>query len=196
MIGLGLLAGCRNDAAPQAPLTRVKAVTTEIVDYTPSITLTGVIEARIKTDLSFRINGKISERIANVGDHVVKGQVLAKLDPDEQNEEIVSAKAGVASAEALVQQTSAAFIRQKDLLSRGNTTRRDYDQAEADLRSAQAQRHQAQSDLRLAEDQLSYTELRAEADGIITAQNAEVGQVVAQAQTIFVAMPQRTAFGR
>ena len=57
MIGLGVLAGCRNDAAPQAPLTRVKAVTTEIVDYTPSITLTGVIEARTKTDLSFRING-------------------------------------------------------------------------------------------------------------------------------------------
>ncbi len=186
MIGLGLLAGCRNDTAPQAPLTRVKAVTTEIVDYTPSITLTGVIEARIKTDLSFRINGKISERIANVGDHVVQGQVLARLDPDEQNEEIVSAKAGVASADALVQQTSAAFTRQKDLLSRGNTTRRDYDQAEADLRSAQAQLHQAQSDLKLAEDQLSYTELSAEADGIIAAQNAEVGQVVAQAQTIFV----------
>jgi RND family efflux transporter MFP subunit len=186
VICLGLLAGCRNDAAPSAPLTRVKAVTTEIVDFTPSITLTGVIEARIKTDLSFRISGKISERIANVGDHVVNGQVLAKLDPDEQNEEIVSAKAGVASAEALVQQTTAAFTRQKDLLGRGNTTRRDYDQAEADQRSAQAQLNQAHSDLKLAEDQLSYTELRAEADGIVTSQNAEVGQVVAQAQTIFV----------
>jgi RND family efflux transporter MFP subunit len=186
LVGLGLLAGCRNDSPPEAPLTRVKAVTTEIVDVTPSITLTGVIEARIKTDLSFRINGKISERIANVGDHVVTGQVLAKLDPDEQNEEIVSAKAGVASAEALVQQTTLAFNRQKDLLGRGNTTRRDYDQAEADLRSAHAQLSQAQSDLKLAEDQLSYTELRAEADGIITAQKAEVGQVVAQAQTVFV----------
>ena len=73
MVCLGLLAGCRNDAAPPAPLTRVKAVTAEIVDFTPSITLTGVIEARTRTDLSFRINGKISERIANVGDHVVHG---------------------------------------------------------------------------------------------------------------------------
>ena len=112
--------------------------------------------------------------------------MLAKLDPADQNQEVVSAKASVASAEALVQQTTAAFTRQKDLLGRGNTTRRDYDQAEADLRSAQAQLNQAQSDLKLAEDQLSYTELRAEADGIITAQKAEVGQVVAQAQTIFV----------
>ena len=184
-ICLGLLAACRNEPAPQAPLTRVNAVTTEIVDFTPSITLTGVIEARVKTDLSFRINGKISERIANVGDHVAKGQVLAKLDPNEQQEEVVSAKASVASAEALVRQTSAAFERQKELLTRGNTTRRDYDQAEADQRSAQAQLSQAQSDLKLAEDQLSYTELRAEADGIITAQLAEVGQVVAQAQAVF-----------
>ena len=182
---LGLLAACRNEAAPQAPLTRVKAVTAEIVDFTPSMTLTGVIEARTRTDLSFRINGKISERIANVGDHVVKGQILARLDPDEQQEEVVSARASVGSAEALVRQTSVAFERQKDLLTRGNTTRRDYDQAEADLRGAQAQLKQAQSDLRLAEDQLSYTELRADADGIITALSADAGQVVAQAQPIF-----------
>jgi RND family efflux transporter MFP subunit len=185
LLCLGLLAACRNEPAPQASLTRVKAVTTEIVDFTPSLTLTGVIEARTRTDLSFRINGKISERIANVGDHVVTGQVLARLDPDEQQEELVSAKASVASAEALVRQTSVAFDRQKELLARGNTTRRDHDQAEADLRAAQAQLKQAQSDLKLAEDQLSYTELRADADGIITAQNAEVGQVVAQAQPIF-----------
>ena len=185
MLCVGLLAACRNEPAPQAPLTRVKAVTAEIVDFTPSITLTGVIEARTRTDLSFRINGKISERIANVGDHVVTGQVLAKLDPDEQQEEVVSAKASVASAEALVRQTSVAFDRQKELLTRGNTTRRDHDQAEADMRAAEAQLKQAQSDLKLAEDQLSYTELRADADGIITRQSAEVGQVVAQAQPIF-----------
>ena len=185
VVCLGLLAGCRTDSPPQAPLTRVKAVTAEIADFTPLITLTGVIEARSKTDLSFRINGKISERIANVGDHVVKDQVLARLDPEEQKEEIVAAKASVASAEALVRQTSAAFERQKELLSRGNTTRRDHDQAEADQRSAQAQLSQAQSDLKLAEDQLSYTELRADSDGIVTARNAEVGQVVAQAQAIF-----------
>jgi RND family efflux transporter MFP subunit len=182
---LGLLAGCRSDAPPPAPLTRVKAVAAEAVDFTPLITLTGVVEARTRTDLSFRIGGKISERIANVGDHVVKGQVLARLDPDEQEEELTSARAGVTSAEALVRQTSAAFERQKELLGRGNTTRRDYDQSEADRRSAEAQLRQAQADLRLREDQLSYTELRADADGIVTAQHAEVGQVVAQAQPVF-----------
>src|SRR5262245_31054141 len=104
---LGLLAPWRNGPAPQAPPSPVNAGTPEIVDFTPSITLTGVIEARTRTDLSFRINGKISERIANVGDHVKAGQVLAKFDPNEQQEEVVSAKASVASAEALVRQTAA-----------------------------------------------------------------------------------------
>jgi membrane fusion protein, multidrug efflux system len=167
------------------PLTRVKAVTAEIVDFAPSVTLTGVVEARIRTDLSFRLSGKISERLVNVGDHVAKGQLLARLDPDEQQAELASAEASVASAEAMVRQSVAAFERQKELLSRGNTTRRDYDQADASLRSAHAQLDQARSDLKLAQDQLSYTELRADADGIITALKAEVGQVVAQAQPIY-----------
>jgi multidrug efflux pump subunit AcrA (membrane-fusion protein) len=139
-----------------------------------------VIEARTQTDLSFRINGKISERIANVGDHVVKGQVLAKLDPDEQQEELVSAKASVASAEALVRQTSA-LRRQKEHRA---TPRGATDQAEADLRAAQAQLATGAVRPQPAEDQILYR-ARADADGIITSQNAEAGQVVAQAQPIF-----------
>lgn len=185
MAGLALLAACRNDPIPQAPLTRVRAVTAEIVDYAPSIILTGVIAARTQTDLSFRVSGKISERLVNVGDHVVKGQLLARLDPDEQEADLASAKAGVSSGDAALRQMKAAFERQKELLARGNTTRRDYDQAEAALRSAEAQLDQAHSDLRQAEDQLSYTELRSDADGIITARSAEVGQVVAQAQPVY-----------
>jgi membrane fusion protein, multidrug efflux system len=185
LVCLVVLAGCKEDAAEVAPLTRVKAVTTEIVDFAPSITLTGVIAAQVRTDLSFRLSGKISERLVNVGDHVVLNQVLARLDPDEQQAELVSAQAGVVSAEAMVRQATAAFERQKDLLGRGNTTRRDYDQAEASLRSAKAQLDQAHSDRSVAQDQLAYTELRADADGIIVARMAEAGQVVAQAQPVY-----------
>jgi RND family efflux transporter MFP subunit len=185
LVCLVVLAGCKEDAAEVVPLTRVKAVTTEIVDFAPPITLTGVIAAQVRTDLSFRLSGKISERLVNVGDHVVLNQVLARLDPDEQQAELVSAQAGVVSAEAMVRQATAAFERQKDLLGRGNTTRRDYDQAEASLRSAKAQLDQAHSDRSVAQDQLAYTELRADADGIIVARMAEAGQVVAQAQPVY-----------
>ncbi len=185
LVCLGLMAGCKDDGAAVVPLTRVKAVTAEIVDFAPTITLTGVVAAQIRTDLSFRLSGKISERLANVGEHVVLNQVLARLDPDEQQAELVSAQAGVVSAEAMVRQATAAFERQKDLLGRGNTTRRDYDQAEASLRSAKAQLDQAHADLTAAQNQVSYTELRADAEGIITGRMAEVGQVVAQAQPIY-----------
>lgn len=185
LVAFGLLTGCKDDSGTPPPLTRVKAVIAEIVDFAPTITLTGVVAAQVRTELSFRVSGKISERLVDVGDHVAKGQLLARLDPDEQQAELVTAQAAVASAEAAVRQTAAAFERQKELLTRGNTTRREYDEADAALRSANAQRDQARSDLGVAQDQLSYTELRADADGSITARTAEAGQVVAQAQPVF-----------
>src|SRR5204862_4447903 len=95
LVCFGLLAGCKDDGGAQVPLTRVRTVTAEIVDFAPPITLTGVVAARILTDLSFRLSGKISERLVNVGDHVAKGQVLARLDPEEQQAELVSAEANV-----------------------------------------------------------------------------------------------------
>ena len=180
-----MLAACRNESDAPVPLTRVRTVTAKNVDYAPTIVLTGTIAAQVSSDLSFRVGGKIGERLVDVGDHVTKGQLLARLDPEEQQAELASASAGVSSGEALVRQATAAFTRQKELLSRGNTTVRSYDDARAALRSGEAQLDQARADLKLAQDQLSYTELRADADGIITARAAEAGQVVAQAQTIY-----------
>lgn len=166
-------------------MTRVNAVTAELVDFAPAITLTGIIAARVETELSFRVAGKISERLVNVGDHVIRDQVLARLDPVEQQAEVDSAKAGMQSAQAQLHQATASFDRQKNLLATGNTTRREHDQAEAALRSAQAQLDQARAQLASAEDQVSYTVLRAVADGIVTARSAEAGQVVAQAQAVY-----------
>jgi RND family efflux transporter MFP subunit len=182
---LCLLAGCKEDVAAAPPLTRVRVVTAEITDFAPEITLTGVIAARVQSDVSFRVSGKIRERLANVGQPVTADEILASLDPDEQQDEVQSAEAGVKSAEALSHQTTATFERQKTLLATGNTTRRDYDQAEATMRSAQAQLEQARGLLASANDQLSYTVLRAGADGIIVGRSAEAGQVVSAAQPVF-----------
>jgi RND family efflux transporter MFP subunit len=179
-----LLAGCKQETAV-APLTRVTVVTAQVTDFAPEITFTGVVAARVRSDVSFRVAGKISERLVNVGDHVTASQVLARIDPDEQHAELQAAQAGVQSAEAVLRQVTASFDRQKTLLASGTTTRREHDQAEASYRSAQAQLDQAHAQLAQATDQLAYTELRAEADGIIVGRMAEVGQVVAQAQPIY-----------
>ncbi len=163
----------------------MKATTAELVDFAPIITLTGFVAAEVESELSFRVSGKIVERLVNVGEPVTRNQVLARLDSVEQEAELDSAKAGLQSAEAQLRQTTASFERQKYLLTTGNTTRRDYDQAEAAQRSAQAALDQAQAQVASARDQLSYTVLRANADGVVTALAAEAGQVVAQAQSIY-----------
>ena len=144
-----------------------------------------MIAAQVQNDLSFRLTGKIRERLANVGDHVGANQVVARLDPEEQRADLQSATAAVQSAEALAHQTTATFERQKELLRTGTSTRREYDQAEANQRSALAQLDQARSQLAQARDQLAYTELRAGFDGIIVGRSAEAGQVVAHAQPVY-----------
>lgn len=181
----GLLAACRNEPITPVPLTRVKAVTVEVVDFAPPITFTGVVSSRGQADLSFRLSGKIAERYVNPGQHVQTGELLARLDPEEQQAELAAAQAGVASAQAQLRQATADFERQQRLLTTGNTTRREHDQAEAAQRSAQALLQQATADEQSARERLSYTELRVDAPGIITRRWAEAGQVVAQAQPIY-----------
>ncbi|WP_045835381.1 efflux RND transporter periplasmic adaptor subunit [Hyphomicrobium sp. 99] len=180
------LAGCgeQNVGTPKAPpLVRTQVVA--FTDYAPNVVLTGEIKARVQTGLSFRVSGRISERLVDVGARVTPDQVLARIDPKEQNADVVSAEATVQSAEARVRQTATAFERQKALIKDGFTTRRDYDQAEEALRTAEGSLEAANAQLGTARDALSYTELRAGAAGVITARTAEVGQVAQAAQTMF-----------
>jgi RND family efflux transporter MFP subunit len=180
-----LLAGCKEEAQPQPPVFRVKAVKAELSDFAPRISLTGAVMARDQSDLSFRVGGKVVERMVDVGDHVEKGQILARLDPREQEADVDSASAGIDSAEAQLKQSTASFERQKTLLATGVTTRREYDQIESAFKSAQAQLDTARSQLAAAKVQLDHTVLRADADGVIVARLVEAGQVVAQAQAGF-----------
>lgn len=180
------LSGCddQHSAAHKAPpLVRTQVVA--FTDYAPNVALTGEIKARVQTGLSFRVSGRISERLVDVGTRVAPDQVLARIDPKEQNADVVSAEATVHSAEARVRQTATAFDRQKALIKDGFTTRREYDQAEEALRTAEGSLESAKAQLGTARDALSYTELRAGAAGVITARTAEVGQVAQAAQTMF-----------
>lgn len=181
-----VLAGCGDQAAqpakaPMPVLTR----TIELSDYAPSIALTGEIRAQVQSDLSFRVSGRIIERNVDVGAHVASDQVLAKIDPQEQEANLRAAEANVQAAEAQLRQATSSFDRQKTLLDRGFTTRREFDQAEEAFRTAQGSLDAARAQLATAQEQLAYTVLRAGVSGIITARNAETGQVVQAAQTIF-----------
>ncbi|RWA61850.1 efflux RND transporter periplasmic adaptor subunit [Mesorhizobium sp.] len=180
------LAGCQKQeaAAKKLPIM-VRAETVRIADYAPRTSLTGVIAARTLNNLSFRVGGRIAERLVDVGQHVDKDAVLARIDPQEQESDLRSAQADLDAAQAQLTQAAAAFERQKTLLGQGFTTRRDYDTADQALKVAQGSVDAAQSAFANAKENLSFTELKAGAAGFITARQVEAGQVVQAAQTVF-----------
>ncbi|CDX50735.1 Efflux transporter, RND family, MFP subunit [Mesorhizobium plurifarium] len=180
------VAGCQKQQAAEKKLPVV--VTTQTValaDYAPRTSLTGVIAARTLNNLSFRVGGRVAERLVDVGQHVDQGAVLARIDPQEQESDLRSAQADLDAAQAQLTQAAATYERQKTLLARGFTTRRDFDTANQTLKVAQGSVDAAQSAFANAKENLSYTELKAGAAGVITARQVEAGQVVQAAQTVF-----------
>jgi RND family efflux transporter MFP subunit len=184
--GLAALAACGPQGqAPEAPVTRVRGETVRFEDHARVVTLTGEVQAREQSSLSFRVGGRMVERDVDVGDHVQPDQVLAKIDPAEQEATVAAALASVRASEALLKQVSATYERQRSLLDRGFTTRRDYEAAEEAWRTAQGSLDAAQADLETALEQRADTVLLAPVAGSITERGAEVGQVVQAAEPVF-----------
>jgi RND family efflux transporter MFP subunit len=189
-LALALMAaplGACDDHTP-APVERAAYVHTELIqprDGQASVTLTGDVQARFSTDLSFRVSGRVLERLVDVGTHVNAGELLARLDPAEQQADVDAATAGVAAAQAQLRVAQATFDRQTSLLSSGFTTRVSYDQAQEQLRTAQSTLESARAEFGRTREALGDTELHARAAGVITTRNLEVGQVVQATQSVF-----------
>jgi RND family efflux transporter MFP subunit len=180
------LAACNDRSV--APVERAALVRTELVqprDGQAAVTLTGEVRARFSADLSFRVSGRVRARLVDVGVHVEAGDLLAKLDPAEQQADFDAATAGVAAAEAQLRVAQATFDRQSHLLASGFTTRTAYDQAQEQLQTAQSTLESANTELGKTREALGDTELRAGAAAVITARNLEVGQVVQATQSVF-----------
>ena len=182
---LGLSACRPEEAQSDPPVTTVQVAKAELSDYAPMVRLTGEIQAQVQSDLSFRVGGRVTERLVNIGDHVMTGQVLARLDPRQQQATLTAAEATVAAAEATLRQRRSNFERQEALIAQGYTTQRLHGQAEEAYRTAQASLETARAQLGFARDQLSDTVLKTAVAGVITARDIEVGQVVQTAQTAF-----------
>src|SRR6266403_2655459 len=170
---------------PATTVERAAFVRTEIVrprDGQAAMTLTGEVQARFSADLSFRVSGRVLARLVDVGAHVNAGDLLARLDPAEQQADFDAATAGVAAAVAQLRVAQATFDRQNSLLSSGFTTRVAYDRAQEQLRTAQSTLESAKAELGRTREGLGDTELHARAPGVITVRSLEVGQVVQAAQ--------------
>jgi membrane fusion protein, multidrug efflux system len=173
-----IVTGC-DDRAPSAPQPRpVRTVTVEHGAEGETVSLTGQVRAKDQVSLAFRVDGRMTERPVNVGDVLTAGQVVARLDPLIQQNALRSAEASVASVEAMLTEARLTFGRQQKLLKDGWTTRAKYDEAQQILLTVQAQVDSAKAQVRIAQDQLSYTVLSADAPGAVTAVGAEPGEVV------------------
>jgi RND family efflux transporter MFP subunit len=179
------LSACNPVTVSKRPPLPVRVETAKLSNYAPQLSLTGYIAARVSSNLSFRISGRVIERDVDVGQHVEAGQVLAKLDPATAQADVDSAKASVISAEASLKQNTAAFERQKQLLESGFTTRSQYDSAQQNLRTSESSLEAAKAQAGSAADALTYTTLTANKPGVVTARSIEVGQVAQSAETAF-----------
>jgi len=185
LAALLVVAGCEANTAPAPKSERpVQIQRVSFQDADRAREFVGVVRPRYETDLGFRVAGKIVTRIVNVGDRVAVGDVVARLDPEDLRLQLQSADAELAAATSNLAQAAADFERYAKLKTNGWASVADFDRKKAASDEAQGRLDRARHALDLARNQLTYADLKADADGVITATLAEPGQVVAIGQPV------------
>lgn len=181
-----LFVACQREAETSAaPQPRpVRAITVEPREAGTPHTFTGRIEAEDEVSLAFRISGRVLENSGKLGDRIESGQLVARLEPQNELNALRQAQAGLAAAQGQLTQARNHFERQETLLGQGWTTRANFDQAKQAQQTAQSQVDAAEAQLKIAHDLVSFTELKADAPGVLTATGPSVGEVVQAGQSI------------
>lgn len=179
-----LVAGCAPKAELAEDIRPVRVTRALAVETRGSTAFAAEIKARYETDLSFRVAGKILARTVDLGSSVKKGQVLARLDAQDANLNVAAARANLASADSDLEFARAELARYKDLRDRNFVSQGVFDQKDNAFKAASARRDAAAAQASVAGNQAGYTALTADADGVITAVNAEPGQVVSAGQAV------------
>lgn len=179
------LAAC---SAPPPPVQGPRPVVVEaprpLLGAAGGEVLPGAIHARVEADLSFRVAGKVAARKVDMGAHVERGTLLAVLDPVDARLNLAAARSTVAAAEADLALARAEQQRYQDLRTRSFVGQSQLDQRINFTRLAEARLSQAQSQYDLAANQSRYTNLTADAAGVITQIMAEPGNVVSAGQPV------------
>lgn len=174
-----LLPGCSGgDEEKGAEVRPVRVVTIADRASNGAVTLTGTVQAQTEINLSFRIDGRMIERTVDVGDKVEPGQLVARLDPQNEESALQSVRAQLAAARAQLVEAQSNHRRMSDLVAEDAVSRATFDQAVAALKTAQSQVESMQSQVTLAQNRLSYTRLVADVAGVVTDRGPEPGEVV------------------
>jgi RND family efflux transporter MFP subunit len=179
------LAACGPEPEDTAPEIRpVRTITIEKRAAGVPVVLTGRIEAQDEAALAFRIAGRMIERTVNLGDRIEPGQLVARLEPQNEMNALRAAEANLRAAEGQLVEARAEYQRQQTLNERGFAARAVYERARQARQTAQSAVDSARALLKNAQDQVSFTELKADAEGVVTAVGAEPGEVVQAGQMV------------
>lgn len=178
------LTACSRPAPVEEPVRAVKVMTVRSASLQATQEFSGEVRPRIESRLGFRVAGKLVSREVELGQHVRAGQVLARLDPQDFRLAADAAQAQLGAAVTNRDLAAADFKRFKELREQNFISGAELERREAALQAAQAQVDQAQAQLAAQRNQGAYTTLLADAPGVVTAVEAEPGQVVSAGQPV------------
>lgn len=174
-----VLSACSKPPAAEEPIRAVKLMTVGVGNIQSSLEFSADVRARVESRLGFRVGGKVVRRAVDLGQTVKAGQVIAQLDAQDYKLAADAARAQVAAAQTNRDLAAADFKRFKELRDQNFISGAELERRDTALKAAQAQLEQAQAQLNSQGNQAGYTTLVADVSGVVTAVNAEVGQVVA-----------------
>jgi membrane fusion protein, multidrug efflux system len=174
-----LLAACSEKPPVVEDIRPVRAMQISSAGAENMIELAGDIQPRYESRLGFRVGGKVIARQVEIGSVVKRGQVLMQIDPRDLQLSQSQANASVNAAASNLSLAKAEYERYRDLRQKNFVSQAVLDAKEAAYKSALANHEQSNAALNIATNQNSYANLVADADGVVTALQAEAGQVVA-----------------
>lgn len=178
MSSVVLLAGCSKPVEKTEEIRPVRAIRLAADNVDVVAEFSGDVRARVESRLGFRVGGKIVARRVDVGTVVKRGQVLMQLDPQDLQLAQAQANAGLKAAESNRDLARAEMRRYQELREKNFVSQAVLDGKETTFKAAQASYEQALAAFRNQSNQAGYTTLVADADGVVTGVDAEVGQVV------------------
>ena len=173
-----LVGGCSRPAAPEEPVRAVKVMTVGQGGMATQHEFAAEVRPRVESRLGFRVAGKLTQRQAELGQRVSPGQVLAQLDPQDYRLAADAARAQVAAATTNRDLAAADAKRYRELKAQNFISGAELERRESTLQAAQAQLDQAQAQLQAQGNQAAYATLKSDVAGVVTAVDAEPGQVV------------------
>ena len=173
------LSACKPPENRPEPVRAVKLLQIQASDVHAGVEFAGEVRARVESRLGFRVAGKLVARHVELGQRLKPGQRLAELDPRDYELAADAARAQVRAAQTQLELAQADFKRYRELKDQSFISGAELERRETTLKAAQAQWDQAQAQSRAQANQLGYTRLMADSGGVVTAIEAEVGQVLA-----------------